>query len=106
LCYFQGKKFLNPKYLSRNCDCGEVLGFHVEKALESIEKKTLADELKRFVRRTNIGCTGRKIRCYDIQLSGVHIKRKVLNKDVVAALDEGSGSKCLFIMIDKYMLHE
>ncbi len=53
----------------------------------------MGQALKRYVNSSDIGCTGRKVRCHDIQYYGVHIKRSVLNKDLIAALDEGNGSK-------------
>ena len=89
--FFQGKKFFNPKYLVRNCDCGEVLGFHVQSALQFVQKETLAEALKRFVKTSNIGCVGRKVRCHDIQYYGLHV-RSALRKDTVAALDKGTNS--------------
>ena len=78
--------------VARKCGCGEAFGFKVAPMLNFVNLKDEVnqDALRAFIRNSEIGCNGVKLRFADgIQHHGRHIRRRALPKDILAKLDSG-----------------
>ena len=78
--------------VARKCGCGEAFGFKVAPMLNFVNLKDEVnpDALRAYIRNTEIGCNGVKLRFADgIQHHGMHIRRSALPKDILAKLDSG-----------------
>ena len=84
--------FFKHKMVARKCGCGEAFGFKVAPMLNFVNLKDEVnpDALRAYIRNTEIGCNGVKLRFADgIQRHGTHIWRSALPKDLLAKLDSG-----------------
>ena len=85
----QGRYFVNPKFSARNCECGDVLGISLERAVMELNLDIRGEAIRSYITAHAIGHNGLKINFADGQRSGSHIRRNAFPKILIEAIDNG-----------------
>jgi hypothetical protein len=80
---------MNPKFSARSCECGDVFGISVERAVQELDLNVAGEAIRNYVTSNAIGHNGMKVKFADGQHSGTHIRSNAYSKVLIDALDNG-----------------
>ncbi len=79
--------FINQKFAARSCDCGDVFGISVKRAIYHISLDIAGEAIHNYITSNAIGHDGMKVSFTDGQHSGMHICCNAYPKVLIDALE-------------------